>query len=1047
MSLIRATFLPFLFLFWPVLLQAADGKEARQIIEDLLVYDKHSSKRVSSHYYEVSKEALKAFEALDPKSQSTVLDGLAALATGSRKDKAVEDRIGPLETSRGRPLAAAAVVPTRALEVYKLIGSKDSRYIPRLEDGLKNTDSKVRVAAIQALSHLESGSSIRVLAKLAQDDPNIAVGKAALGAVKELAVSPTKASPEDRAAVGRLLIEIVEKKSKELAPEAISALGYLQPPGTMAVLEKLLEGKIPDHPVGFDVDASEVETAKEILRALVKIGDRPAIGLFEKTLMKATTEVGVDPELLQAAASALGLVKPESESEAASILLRLLDAQNDPISQRTLIRALREMGGKARVIVPLLVERLKKGPYSQRVVAAELLGSLADRKSPVEEVSALKGALMLRRTDSSITRLPSLWRAAKGSLGSLGLRKEADQLASDAIEWLGEKLQSSDERTRVQAIQALSEIIGWPHEVVPDKVEWSDNPVLKAAILKTKTPLLDSLRKAKDAELRFLSGRLLYQIDSSHKGLEKDRVDSAVDFIRDTPPQKWIGSRFYFEDLRGQVSDKEAFDERIDQAMEAHAKEMDPCATVCRMLDSLPLWARAPYLRNPEYQKHRSDRDTWEYAMKSLSFLFVTKAAPFCKKGQEMVGRLIDDWEHGRTEKRPIEEREETQPSSIDRLVREGVLDPEKNAAEIELLKRFQREAFPTASRDKRDTSIGLKAIEKSQRGTPDDPLHPAATYGKQYHVLLLSQLLSGKALTASSRKKLEDSLARARAALTRDLDKYEILNRTEGRGSFFNLYLTVSSMTASTSLSPEVESSLKNTLAVSRTVDGKFSPPYYPVSGKLEKERVEKLRRENRADVREGAARALPLLLAAIQQENDPEEVKALKKELYQAVKTYRAHLPFLILNALGDDTHYGPDHFAPYYLYPSLPFFFSAIRLLSGEDVMSKEDKVELAKIRTSALRRFSLLLQSNGTFLKMGDERKPPGNTAADHLYHSSTAYVSPLAGLALIAAIEECNGKVLSASLGILDPSLFHRKKNVKGKKSSPGADHELMISPP
>jgi hypothetical protein len=130
-------------------------------------------------------------------------------------------------------------------------------------------------------------------------------------------------------------------------------------------------------------------------------------------------------------------------------------------------------------------------------------------------------------------------------------------------------------------------------------------------------------------------------------------------------------------------------------------------------------------------------------------------------------------------------------------------------------------------------------------------------------------------------------------------------------------------------------------------------------------------------------------------------------REELIKALKIFDNNLPFIMVHALRrpylQDAHYGKDGLGIHYFYPTIPYVTAAIRIL--DDEKKPGESAMLEKFRDRSLRALFKLIQPDGYFRPL-----------STFVFASSSAYVNPLGGAALLAALKSCSSPgILSSGL--------------------------------
>ena len=374
--------------------------------------------------------------------------------------------------------------------------------IPALIKLLKNTDTNVRHAAVQALGRIgpEAKAAVPALTELLKDK-NDQVRQAA-------AQSLGNVGPEAGVAVPALT-ELLKAKDKWDRQAAARALGDIGAGASTAVpaLTELLNDKDDQvrHAAAHSLGkiGPQARTAIPALTELLKVKDKwdrqtaaralGDIGAGASTAVSALTELLNDKDdLLQlAAAQALGKIGPQANA-AVPALVGLLKDEN---VRAAAVWALAEIGPEAKAAIPALVTLLTGNSeyWSIRQAAAWALAKIG-----APSVPPLTGLLKNKR--ESVQWL-AVW-----SLGRIGSEAKA------AVPALIDLLKEEGVSFRLCIVQSLGQIGPQAETVVP---------------------ALTRLLKDKDVLVRRAAAKALMQIDPEAKAAVAELLkDKSVD-VRD----------------------------------------------------------------------------------------------------------------------------------------------------------------------------------------------------------------------------------------------------------------------------------------------------------------------------------------------------------------------------------------------------------------------------------------------------------------------------------------------------------------------------------
>ncbi len=453
-----------------------------------------------------------------------------------------------------------------------------------------------------------------------------------------------------------------------------------------------------------------------------------------------------------------------------------------------------------------------------------------------------------------------------------------------------------------------------------------------------------------------------------------------------------------FEWLRSAL--KQKYLTRLDQELmnlflKSQPENIDTCKLVCKLINKQALWAKDEFFKNPLL---REEKIPWELATKSLSLLFIVKAATYCPQAAKMRDELLNNW------------------NVLENIIKTSITEKKENQTlnpVNSIIEKLGSDLTPQT----------LRSLEEFAKNitTTGTPKCGSTVYAKQFYSLLLKELL--RQAPIEKKEKIEKLISLVESSHKENLKEYE--KALEGlSGSLYNNYALATSVIAIKAPPQEVISDMEE-------VVNNFNHINIPYDASIKrKEDVFPTRLHDRAT----AARAVPYNLALYLKTNDSKKKKLFEKNLIEALENYALHIPSLMAHVVREGTHMGSNGIAPYYYYSTIPYATSAVELLL--DRVKDENTIKrLQHVKITLTKSIGAMAQKNGLFLQEGSiaERENPSEPLNDPLaiilrqlfpstiYGSSPSYINPLAGLSLIPLIKECKGKETKKSYGILDLS--------------------------
>ncbi len=473
---------------------------------------------------------------------------------------------------------------------------------------------------------------------------------------------------------------------------------------------------------------------------------------------------------------------------------------------------------------------------------------------------------------------------------------------------------------------------------------------------------------------------------------------------------------------------QKAFDrerrKRLRERTAEKVKANPPCQVLCELVRRAPDWSEERFYISPEGAK--GQRLGWEFAMRSLGVLFMAKAAPYCPEAKKRFLEIQNKWLTA-PEVKPSELPKED--ATIFDVAPVGEQEEKKkedeaaaylNAALAEIKVGLDAEAVA------RLEAFAKNAAVRTSNGPPRDA---PTVYGKLFYALFLREMQRNTALSSQDQKRVAQAIQADEQSLNGDLGKFERAQRGVD-GSLFNTYLLSSTILA---LPIPADGALKKLDHLIATAPSPATLPY-----DIESER---------GNDRSGAARSVVAQLAGYLKAPDAQKKEAQQRKLEFVLNNYLNHVPSLQDHVSYNAVHTGFDGLAPYYYYPSIPYAAAALRKLEHDATDPKlktqrqEDLQELYGGLLEMLEKdrvFRSLGQNNTANKSEGlaEEEQPQGKRT----YDSSPAYVNPLAGLAIVAMVDSCDGKKVRSSFGIMDSASEQAVPRSQDEKVQDNATH-------
>lgn len=279
----------------------------------------------------------------------------------------------------------------------------------------------------------------------------------------------------------------------------------------------------------------------------------------------------------------------------------------------------------------------------------------------------------------------------------------------------------------------------------------------------------------------------------------------------------------------------------------------------------------------------------------------------------------------------------------------------------------------------------------------------PPIIYAHQFRNLVLKEIRRGFLLDETQRRFLDSELNKNEKELTSMLSRFQSEEDTTDGLSGLNTYALATTVLTSRDPSRAFQ-------AMRADSDQEYSP-YYVDSNV-------------RSSPRAGAGRNVPFRLAEIVHGRTPQEIKTARERLAKAAVNYMDYLPDLMYHARGRYWHRGNDRIAPYFFHPTVPYEAAALRMLASDPGLSERERAHFRYLKDRLRRGLLASQKADGTFMLPDAVGDPAEKKEENGGYHSSPAWVNPLAGLALLCLIEDAQEP--HTLFGILNPESFQRK---------------------
>jgi hypothetical protein len=419
--------------------------------------------------------------------------------------------------------------------------------------------------------------------------------------------------------------------------------------------------------------------------------------------------------------------------------------------------------------------------------------------------------------------------------------------------------------------------------------------------------------------------------------------------------------------------------EGMNSALTENAPDL--CDSVCHLADKVSTWGAIKNLSFPSYTWNADSYDeevsSWTFATTALSILFLTKSAPYCDSSKGWLQKFLNQPSQPAQGNKPTVTADSVQWDKARKEIAKEI-----DGESVARMESFLESVGPAIKNRKFQTSLGL--------------------YGLQFYLLTLRELQNSMSRVPDLVAKKGDfssQLATAEKDLITMLNTPSVMRvggglsengqTTVGYGSLGTLFEV---STASLSIGD-----LKDLKAM------KLPPKEWELE--LPYKAADPFRRSKKGS----AASAVPFSLLSYRQTGD-------FSYFDRALDNFIEHSPSLISMIGYSSTHFdGADRIAPYYYYPAIPFATAGLRL-------------ELEKLPDGSAKKDLLKQKLKYLSAQLANSLNADGNLKAPKIKNSeftssSIAYANPLAGLAMLPAIEACKGKTVRPSLGILDANLL------------------------
>jgi HEAT repeat protein len=253
---------------------------------------------------------------------------------------------------------------TRKEAAQEAGASGNARAVPALIEAMRDEDTHVRVAVMEALGRLSDPKAIEPLSGFLVNP----VKKERHAKYEHHEAHDITAAAMALSALGepafQALLDALNSESREVRRASVQALGTLRSPRAVAPLVRAL-------------DDSRSEVRKSAAQALGDLGDRSAL----KGLSQALGHK--DPDTRRAAAEAMGKL---GSDDAVLLLARAVEDKEEGV-QMAVIAALKSIGGASAALS--LKPALHGGRKNVRVASAAALQSMAIPAATAEERAAI----------------------------------------------------------------------------------------------------------------------------------------------------------------------------------------------------------------------------------------------------------------------------------------------------------------------------------------------------------------------------------------------------------------------------------------------------------------------------------------------------------------------------------------------------------------------------------------------------------------------------------------------------------------------------------
>jgi len=400
----------------------------------------------------------------------------------------------------------------------------------------------------------------------------------------------------------------------------------------------------------------------------------------------------------------------------------------------------------------------------------------------------------------------------------------------------------------------------------------------------------------------------------------------------------------------------------------------DACKTMCEIADRVVEWLRPEFYEQAEFDPKMKNR-TWDFAVQSLSVLFLSKAAHYCPHARKFHADIIGRW---------------ASPEKLALATATTATEP-LDEKQLALLRELANSLDPK-SREGFNEFMGK--VGMSVKG--EMPLQASVVYGTAFYSLWLRELQSPQNSLDPALGKIVENAKKNSQTLLSKFGRYfkAARNDVDNRNSLFNTYAVATTLLALERPRQDHIEDLKKAIP---DPEKPLNITYAPLFKK----------NEWHGDLRGAVARGPIVYLFLYRASQNSEEKARYRELLLQALDNFADFSDVLLLQSRRDGTHISPSDIAPYYFSGNMPYATDAWRTLLDEARNGEQDRLD--KIGKRLKRAALLAVDGRGL-----------AATHGKYNYPSSDAYNNPLLGLSLTALAKDCTRITPEAiALGIVD----------------------------